>query len=238
MTTRPNPPQPPPLPPSLAQDEPEFARGPRPHKEGAPGALFLAGLREAGIGVGSPRPASRGRCPRLERVLLGRIARRAGRPRPARTRGTTPMRPKRDPARADQSPDDPKLGSFGAAIWRVDLDPKLMPVVLCAIRPRAEIGFVRSKSRGSRRVAIRRIAKERGEARPPRLIRSAAEGSRFHDSENHRAEFRIFHKTGRNPPRCGSPSAADPRASRPRHGVAPHEIRARHSTQNCSTLHR
>ena len=119
---------------------------------------------------------------------MNRLPRGAPQARPE-PGGATPMRPKRDRAHVDQSPNDPKLGSFGAAVWRMNLGLRPISPCVCAVRSRAEIGFVRSKSRDSRRVAICRIAKERGEARPPRLIRSAAEGSKFHDSENRRRNF-------------------------------------------------
>jgi len=98
------------------------------------------------------------------------------------------MRPKRDRARAAQSPDDPKLGSFGAAVWRMGVGAKPIPPWVCAVRPRAEIGFVRSKSRDSRRLVISKLSKSVGKR----------DLSASYDQRRRAPNFMILEITARN----------------------------------------
>ena len=110
----------------------------------------------------------------------------------------------------------PKLGSFGAAVWRMGLEPKPIPPCICAVRPHAEIGFVRSKSRGSRRVAIFGLPKSVGKRDLPTSYDQRRQSADFMILKITARNFRIFQKAGRNPPRrrlglrrrsAGEPSA-------------------------------
>jgi len=83
----------------------------------------------------------------------------------------------------------------------MDLEPKPILVVSCALRPRAEIGFVRSKSRGSRRVVISKLPKSVGKRDLPTSYDQRRQSADFMILKITARNFRIFQKAGRNPPR-------------------------------------
>jgi len=116
---------------------------------------------------------------------------------PWRSRTSRPPRSRISSAR--KFPNAPKLGSFGAIRGRMPRAANLFVLGVCIAQAQLE-DWVRSAKIA--RFAARRsfqIGKERAEARPSRFIRSAGDGSVFHEFGNSLGNFRGSRSGGAKP---------------------------------------